>query len=610
MRVTPVAVAFTLALALGAHAQLQKPVPKRAEPKAPAAVVIPASQTSQFVRQQLRTMTLQDRVAQLVIGVCYGDAPGPQSAEFAKYKNWVRTLHLGGLIVNNRVQYGLVRNAEPHAMALFLNQMQKLSRVPLIVGGDFERGVSMRVSDSAKFPFNMAYGAARDLDATRELGRITANEARALGVHWIFAPVSDVNNNPANPVINIRSYSENPEDVSAHVAAFIDGAHMDSKNPVLVSAKHFPGHGDTSTDSHFDLPRLNAPRERIDAVEFAPFRAAIAHNVDAIMTGHVAVPALDPDGPPATVSKKILTGILREELGFKGLVVTDAMDMAGLSKQIGKGEAAVRAIEAGADVLLMPPDPEIAIRAIMAAIKAGRIKAAQIDRSAQRVMEAKVRVGLYKKRLVEIDKISGVLEADENLNSAQTVADHAVTLVRNQENVVPLSNAAQSCLVISSGLKTSSFGQKFAEEYRNRAPQVRAIFIDNTMPAAALDSVVGDTSSCSAVVFATYTTSPKIAGALPELVERLSQAPAPVIFVSFGNPYLATAFPKIAAYLAAFSTAPTSEIAMVRALLNELPITGHLPVSIEGFGQYGDGIQVQPALRAAKPKTPDAPTAN
>ena len=228
-------------------------------------------------------------------------------------------------------------------MALFLNQMQKMSRTPLVVAADFERGASMRVSGGAQFPYNMAYGAGRDLDAVRYEGLATAREARAIGVHWIFAPVADVNNNPENPVINMRSFGENAEDVAQNVAAYIDGAHSDPKNRVLVTAKHFPGHGDTDTDSHLALAKVTANKERLETLEFKPFRAAIAHGVDSIMTAHLAVPALEPDEIPATVSSKVLTGVLREELKFQNIIVTDAMDMAGFAKMFNQGEAAVRA---------------------------------------------------------------------------------------------------------------------------------------------------------------------------------------------------------------------------------------------------------------------------
>src|SRR5271168_1464258 len=352
-----------------------------------AKVKRPALTADQRVAQSLmRGMSLRDRVAQLVIGVCYGEAPGKKSKLYATYQRWVHDLHIGGLIVNNRVNNGLVRNAEPHAMALFLNQMQRLSKTPLIVGADFERGASMRVSAGARFPYNMAIGAAGDINAARYEGMATAREARALGVHWIFAPVADVNNNPDNPVINVRSFGENPDQVASFVTAYMEGARADPKNRVLVTVKHFPGHGDTNIDSHLGLARLGASKERMDAVELKPFQAAIAHGVDAVMTAHLAVPAIEPEEIPATASAKVLTGLLREELGFKGIIVTDALDMAGFENLFNSATGAVRALEAGADVLLMPRDPAQAIRGVVAAVESGRITRQRIDDSVMRVL--------------------------------------------------------------------------------------------------------------------------------------------------------------------------------------------------------------------------------
>ena len=573
----------------------------QAAPK-PAAKPAPKLTAEQRAAQSmLRSLNLHDRIAQMVIGVCYGDVPGVGTKDYIKFRHWVKDLHIGGFIMNNRVQYGLVRNAEPHAMALFFNQMQKASKTPLLIGGDFERGSSMRVSDTIRFPFNMAYGAARDVEASHHQGLATAREARALGVQWVFAPVADVNNNPQNPVINIRSYGENPDDVAQHVAAYIDGAHSDPKNMVLVSAKHFPGHGDTSIDSHFDLARVDASRDRMSAVELKPFQAAIQHQVDSIMTAHLTVPAIEPENIPATVSRRVLTGLLREDLGFKGLVVTDAMDMAGLAKQFASGEASVRAIEAGADVLLMPPDPDAAIRAVIAAVAKGRITRRRIDDSVLRILEAKVRVGLPKRKIVDLDAVSDALDSEDEADRSQSLADRALTLVRNNGAVLPLASPNQACLVISAGIRLSSFGQRLAEEFRRRAPQARIVFIDNSLPMAALDAVTGDVSACSALVWATFTTNPTLAGDLPAFLEKLSASSTPVALISFGNPYLLAGSPKVAAYIAAFSTATPSETSLAKALVGEIPITGHMPVTIPDFAQYGDGIQLPAKTQSALP---------
>ncbi len=397
---TPILLACLLAaLAFGA-----KPA------KVPAPKKPPLTAEQKQAQSILKSLSLHDRVAQLVIGVALGDVPSRKSPEYEKFRHWVHDLHIGGMIINNAVRNGIAQNAEPHAMALFLNQMQKLAKTPLIVAGDFERGASMRVSQGARFPYNMAIGAAGDVDNARFEGEITAREARALGVQWIFAPVADVNNNPDNPVINVRSFGENPDEVAKYVAAYIEGAHADSKNRVLVTAKHFPGHGDTNVDSHLGLPLISVSRERMDAVELKPFRAAIASGVDSIMTAHMSVPAIEPDDIPATASPKVLTALLRDELGFKGIVVTDSLEMAGFASKFSSGEGSVRALEAGADVLLMPPNPEQAIRAVIAAVEKGRITRQRIDDSVMRVLAAKVRTGVIKKKLVDLDEISDVLD--------------------------------------------------------------------------------------------------------------------------------------------------------------------------------------------------------
>ncbi len=293
----------------------------------------------------------------------------------------------------------------------------------------------------------------------------------------------------------------------------------------------------------------------------------------------------------------MLTGLVREELGFQGIIVTDALNMAGIRKVYGDGEAAVRALEAGADVLLAPPNPEAVIRAVVAAVEKGRIPRQRIDDAALKILEAKIHVGLMKSKLVDLDAVSAALDSKEAEAHAQSVADRAVTLVRNEHGVVPLAAPDQACLVASSGIRLSSFGQRLADEFHKRAPRARVVFVDNVLPPVALDAVLGDPSTCSAIVFATFTTNPVLSGELAPFVQKLSEGPVPVVFVSLGNPYLVTPFPKVAAYMAAFNSAPTGEIAVAKALLGEIAITGKLPVSIPDFGQYSDGLQL-PASHA------------
>jgi beta-N-acetylhexosaminidase len=553
----------------------------------------PLSPEQRAVQTLMKPMSLRDKVAQLVIVVANGDVYSTKSPDYEKYRHWIADLHVGGIIINNASQNGLVRNAEPHALAIFLNQMQKLAKTPLLVSSDFERAASMRVTGGTRFPHSMAFGAANDLAATKYEGLVAAREARALGIHWIFAPVADVNNNPLNPIINLRSYGEDPELVSRHVAAFIEGAHSDAANRVLVTAKHFPGHGDTDVDSHLGLPRLEVPRERLDAMELKPFEAAISHGVDSIMTAHISVPALEPSGMPATVSPKVLTALLRDELKFKGLIVTDSMAMQGLTLLFDSGEGSVRSVIAGADVLLMPPDPEKAVRAVVGAVEDGRISRQRLEQSVTRVLAAKISLGLTnKKKLVNVDAISDVLDSPEAAEKAQAVADHAVTLIRNDHGVLPLAANSRPCLIVVTELRISQLGQRTIQEFRRRAPNGRVISLDTGLPLTALEATTGDTSACSAIVAASFASVSADLKDVKPFLEKLSQGSIPLVLLPFENPYLLTSLPKATAFLTPFSSSLPSEIAAVKALFGEIPISGHTPVTIPGFAKIGDGIQL------------------
>jgi beta-N-acetylhexosaminidase len=562
--------------------------------------------TPASVRQWMRSMSLRDKVAQLIIMPIYGEPANTRSAEFRKYQHLIRDLHVGGVIVTGHSLNGGIRNAEPYAMAALINRLQKMARTPLFVSADFERGASMRVNSTTAWPYSMAFAAAKDLTAVSEEGADTARDARAMGVNWIFAPVADVNNNPDNPIINIRSFGENPAEVSSFVQAYITGAHSDRKNPVLVTAKHFPGHGDTTEDSHMSLPRLDADHDRIEAVELPPFRAAIAAGVDAVMTAHLDVPALEPDNIPATVSSKILTGVLRDELGFHGLVITDAMDMQGLAAMFDTAEASVRTIEAGSDVLLMPKRAEDAIRGVVAAVQSGRISRKRLDDSVARVLTAKVRLGLTRKKLVNLEDIADVVDSPESEERAQSVADHAVTLVKDTRDSLPLHNAANTCLIALTEGRRSQQGIRLIDEVKKRAPGITATVLDPAMTKADLDQVVEKSSGCGQIIAAAYVSvsayrgNVVLAGGYPDFLNTLIAGKAPVMLAALGNPYLVRSFPKVAAYLTTYSPTPTSETALAKALFGEIAITGQLPVTIPGIAKYGDGIQVPVATTAVK----------
>ena len=584
-----------LALAMGACALILGAAAPRKDTRKVAGTTNPT------VRAWMRTMSLRDKAAQLVVMPIYGEAVNTRSATFRKYQRLVRDLHVGGVIVTGHVVNGGVRNAEPYAMAALLNRMQKMSRLPLLVGADFERGASMRVNSTTPWPYNMAFAAAKDVAGANEEGAATAREARALGVQWIFAPVADVNNNPDNPIINIRSYGENPNEVSTFVQAYIQGAHSDKRSPVLVTVKHFPGHGDTAQDSHMGLARLEADRKRVESVELEPFRAAIAAGVDSVMTAHMAVPALEPENVPATVSANILTGVLRKQLDFHGIVVTDAMDMQGLTAMFDTGEASVRAIEAGADVLLMPRKAEEAINAVVAAVAKGRITRQRLDESVAKVLTAKVQLGLARKRQVSLDDIGDVIDAPEAEERAQKVSDRAITLVKDQKDMLPLRHPENTCLIALAENRNGQQGRRLMEEVKSRAPNMFTAVLDPGASKETLEQVSQKAAACGQIVVAAFATvaayrgNGVLAANYPELLNTLVEGKIPVMLASLGNPYLVRSFPKASAYLTTYSSTPTSEAALAKALFGEIPVTGHLPVAIPGIAKYGDGIQVPAA---------------
>ena len=585
----------------------RRPVPAPAPKPNPA-----IAKASPTVRRWIRLMTLHDEVAQLVFIAFHGESPNTRSREYRKFVRLITETKVGGLILNNVSNGRVVQKAEPYAVASFLNRLQKMTVVPLMVGGDFERGASMRLSGTTAFPHAMAFGATGDPALARYEGEITAKEARALGVHWVYYPVADVNNNPDNPIINIRSFGENPQDVAAQVRAFIEGAHSDKRNLILTTVKHFPGHGDTSVDTHVNLATIPADRERLDRLELVPFKAGIEAGVDSVMTAHIAVPALAPPDLPATLSPAILTDLLRKDLGFNGLVITDALEMGGIAKGYNSGEASVRALEAGADTLLMPADPDTAISAVMAAIASGRLSRQRVEASVLKILAAKEKLGLDRKRFVDVEAIGDVVDSPEANEKAQEIADKAVTLVRNNGGVLPLAAPEKTCWVVLPESRYSMEGQVFTQEVRKRINSgngknavVAAIMtLDPGMPRQQVDENLARFSGCDNYVVAAFASvgasrSQGLAGELPHALEAVAATGKPIVLAALGNPYLLRYYPQVAAYLATFSTVVPSEISAVRALFGEINIRGHLPVSIPGLASYHDGIQLQ-ATRALR----------
>jgi beta-N-acetylhexosaminidase len=547
----------------------------------------------------MKGMTLRDEIAQLIFISFHGSAPNSRSREYRTFMRMIREVKVGGLILVNWSNGRVIQKAEPYAVAAFLNRMQRMATTPLMVGGDFERGASMRIEGTTVFPHAMAFGATGDPAFSRYEGEVTAREARALGVHWVYYPVADVNNNPDNPIINIRSFGENPQAVAAQVAAFIEGAHGDKKNYVLTAAKHFPGHGDTAVDTHIGLATINADRERLDRIELVPFKAAIAAGTDSVMTAHLAVPALAPPDLPATLSPAILTGLLRNDLGFKGIVVTDALEMGGIAKGFSAGDAAVRGLEAGADVLLMPTDPDAVVRSVLAAVQSGRLTRRRIQESVVKLLSAKEKVGLDRKRFVDLEGISDIVDSPESNEKALEIAGRAVTLVRNEGNMIPIARPESAGYVVMPESRFTSEGQSFITEVRKHAQRASITTWDPSYTRQQIEDGLAKLNTCESYVVAAYTsvgayrgTVGMLGGELGYALETLIATGKPIALIALGNPYVLRSFPKVTAYLATFSNVPLSEVGAVQALFGDIAIRGHLPVSIPGLAQLGEGIEV------------------
>jgi len=536
----------------------------------------------------LSSLSVREKVAQLVMPWVGGDYWANDNAAMQAALRLVADQGVGGFVVGV--------GASPYDLAAKFNALQRASRLPLLIAADLESGPSMRIRGGTALPGNMALGAGgRELDAY-EVGRIIALEARAVGIHLVFAPVLDVNNDPANPIINTRSFGEDPSRVAALGAAFIRGV---EENGVMATAKHFPGHGDTGTDSHVALPVIAAGRARLDSIELVPFRAAVRAGVDAVMTAHIALPALTGTDAPATVSPVVLDTLLRHGLGFRGLVVTDALNMGAIVSRYGAARAAVLAFEAGADVLLMPADPVAAIDSLAAAVTSGEVSMARLDASVTRVFAAKSRAGLWGGRGVDLGRVAGVVGTAEHAALAQEIAERTLVLVRDSAGLVPLPPERRRSVVVVTYAEESNrdAGTWFPAALRDAVDTLRTFRIWPASGPASYDSVRAAVAGAGAVIF--LAAARPVAGrpdavgippALAALVEELSAAAAPAIVVSTGSPYLLAQVPHAQAYLLAWSSVQSAETAAARALLGTVAITGQLPVSLPPLHPLRSGL--------------------
>ncbi|RZU53743.1 beta-N-acetylhexosaminidase [Krasilnikovia cinnamomea] len=556
----------------------------------------------------LARMSLPEKVGQLFVTQVYGaDATAPSTADAAANRQAygvdtpaevVARYHLGGVIY-----FAWSHNLDaPRQIATLSNGLQHAattsgSRMPLLISTDQEHGVVTRLpAPATQFPGSMALGAARSPAHAFTAAAITGRELRAVGIVQPWAPVADVNVNPANPVIGVRSFGGDPRLAAGLTAAQVTGFQQGAD--ASAAAKHFPGHGDTATDSHTGLPVIEHTREQWQRLDAPPFRAAIAAGVDTIMSAHIVVPALDPSGDPATLSPRILTGLLRQELGFPGVVVTDSLSMAGVREKYGDDRVPVLALKAGADLLLMPPDLDLAYRSVLDAVRSGELTEARIDTSVRRVLALKQRRGLLADPTVDVGAAERVVGRTAHLRIAQAVTDRTVTAVRNDAGLLPLAPVPRSVLVAGWNSATARNVPVLAERLAARG--TRSTALPTGLPSdAAIAEATAAARAHDLTVVLTRRADPAgdPGGRQRRLVAALLGTGRPVIVVAVGEPYDIAYLPGVGTYLATYGTAPVSMEALARVLLGERPPSGRLPVTIppaddpEGvLYPYGHGL--------------------
>jgi len=566
----------------GGHAvgRTAKPVPRPSSP-------VPAVSVDSL----LASLTVRQQVGQLVIPWLSGSYTALDDSLFQVAARWVDSLEIGGLIVSV---------GSPLDIATKLNALQQRSRLPLLVSADLEWGAGMRVVGATAFPHIMAVGATGDPRDAYTIGAAAAVEGRAVGIHVNFAPDADVNNNPANPIINTRSFGEDPRTVSRLVAAYVRGLH---EHGMLATLKHFPGHGDTQTDSHIGLPVITAGYGRLDSLELVPFRAGIAAGADVVMSAHIAFPALTGSNDPATLSAAVLTGLLRDSLRFPGLVVTDALMMGAIVTKYGAGEATVRAFLAGSDLLLIPADPDSAVLAMTAAVAAGRVTPQRLAQSVRRVLEIKRRLGLFERRTVPLDSIPHVVGSKRFQDAANDIAVRSLTLVRDVGGRLHAlrGHPGRLALIAYADEANGSVGLFLTDLLRQGGDTVEYFRLWPMSGTLSYDSARATIARAPATVFLTNVRPISGKGniALPDSLAQLitlTDAARPTVLVSLGSPYLLNQTPAVRSYLIAWSGVRASERAVALALLGRVPLGGHLPTRLPPDYALGWGLTV-PAVQ-------------
>jgi beta-N-acetylhexosaminidase len=579
-------------------------------------------EAQRWVDATMKKLTSDQMIGQMLMPRFYGIYTSSDSNVYEELARLVHEAHIGGVIgfggeepapqVLLNPTYGPIILGQPFALASMFNRLQSIAPVPLLTAADFEWGVGMRISGATQFPRAMAFGAADDEELAVEAGRVTAGEGRALGVHVNLAPVADVNNNARNPVINIRSFGEEPTRVGALTSAWVRGL---QHGGMLATLKHFPGHGDTAVDSHLGLPLIEHPRERLERVELAPFKAGINAGAAAVMVAHVQLPALDPAKGPATLSRPVVTGLLRDQLRFAGLVLTDSMNMDGVSKLGTPAENAVKAVLAGNDLLLDFTSTRDAFRGLKAAVDSGVIARDRIESSVRRILTEKARLGLHKQRAVSLDAIPLTVGGRRHAEIARRVSERSITLIKDERNTIPLKLPPTANVLYLSvldyprGWRIAAPSRTLLPALRSRWPNGQAIEISDAASPSELTLVRAMASRFDAIVAGIYVRAASASGRLDlaapvaALLQDLSRNSArsnqPFVAAFFGSPYAPMSVPDIPAMLLTYDFSDDAETTAVRAMAGEIPIRGRLPVALPGLYQLGHGL-----TRAAAVATP------
>ena len=547
---------------------------------------------SEWVKTKLSEMTLREKIAQMIVTNSFGYTLDKNSDDYRRLKDLVVNKKVGGVIF---FKGNSVQEAE------LINDLQSMSQTPLLISADFERGTKMRLDDGSLFPSNMGLGATRNPDLAYKMGLQIAKECKAMGIHQNYSPVMDVNNNPLNPIINVRSFGEDPQLVAAMGDAMIKGL---QDGNIIATAKHFPGHGDTDIDSHNDLPVINFGKERLEATELVPFKSAINSGVKSVMIAHLAFPEFEKDASvPASLSKNIVDGILINQLNFDGLIVTDALNMQGITKHFSTEQVALMCVNAGIDLILMPQGEEVTISTIENAVNSGSISLERIDRSVTKILNAKKWLGLFDNKLVDVSKVSQVVNNSDAQKIAQQIADESITLVKNETKSLPFSSKSmlEKVMIVSMNngnekANSDYFINEFVAKSKNYFGNVTVYDLMGEFNYG--DSIINNAMSNNfeTVIVPVYAKVKIKTGTvgLPQsqldLINNLTAKGKKVIVVSFGNPYLIQGFKGVNSYICAYSDSESSINAGIKAMLGEINFKGKLPVTITEEYKFGTGL--------------------